>query len=226
MARLSIVALIILGIPKFCCEYKLLCLRSLSTHSGGSSRLCSWSCLLFILYTTPLSSLISDSDSSCGHHLYADDTRLFISFAASDFSANIVHLQATIDLVSNWMSLNLLSLNQAKTEFLLIDLSAQLSKIADPTLLMPSNVAIVPADSAWNLGVIFDSTLSMSHHISSVSKSCYLIYPWPSEYKKHSRLHNCPHYCHISHSLKTRLLQLSVFEPSPVSTQSIASNSF
>ena len=127
--------------------------------------------LLFILYTTPLSSLISDS--SCGHHLYADDTQLFISFAASDFSANIVHLQATIDLVSKWMSSNLLSLNQAKTEFLLIGLSAQLSKIADPTLLMPSNVAIVPADSARNLGVIFDSTLSMSHHISSVSKSCF-----------------------------------------------------
>ena len=47
--------------------------------------------LLFILYTTPLSSLISDS--CVGHHLYADDTRLFISFAASDFSANISHLQ-------------------------------------------------------------------------------------------------------------------------------------
>jgi hypothetical protein len=69
------------------------------------------------------------------------------------------------------MSSNLFSLNQAKTEFLIIGLSAQLSKIADPTLLMPSNVAIVPADSARNLGVIFDSTLSMSHHISSVSKS-------------------------------------------------------
>jgi len=49
----------------------------------------------------------------------------------------------------------------------------QLSEIADPTLLMPSNVTIMPADSAQNLGVIFDSTPSMSHHISSVSKSCF-----------------------------------------------------
>ena len=39
--------------------------------------------LLFILYTTPLSSLISDS--SIKHHLYADDTQLFISFSAPDF---------------------------------------------------------------------------------------------------------------------------------------------
>ena len=166
----SLVALIILGIPQFCCEYKLLCLRSVSTHSGGSSRFCTWSSSLHHLHH-PHSSLISES--SCCHHLYADDTQLFISFAASDLSANIVHLQATIDLVSEWMSSNLLSLNQAKTEVLLIGLSAQLSKIADPTLLMPSNVAIVPADSARNLGVIFDSTLSMSHHISPVSKACF-----------------------------------------------------
>jgi len=39
---------------------------------------------------------------------------------------------------------------------------------------MPSNVTITPAKSARNLGVIFDSTLSMSDHISSVSISCYL----------------------------------------------------
>jgi len=39
---------------------------------------------------------------------------------------------------------------------------------------MPSNVTITPTQSARNLGVIFDSTLSMSDHISSVSKSCFL----------------------------------------------------
>jgi len=127
--------------------------------------------LLFILYTT-LSSLISDS--SVGHHLYADDTQLFISFVASKFSTNIVHLQTTIDLVSQWMSSNLLSLNQSKTEFLLIGLPVQLAKISDPSLLMPANVVIKPAHSARNLGVILDSTLSMSDHISSVSKSCFL----------------------------------------------------
>jgi len=38
--------------------------------------------ILFILYITPLSSLISDS--FVGHHIYADDNQLFISFVASD----------------------------------------------------------------------------------------------------------------------------------------------
>ena len=128
--------------------------------------------LLFILYTTPLSSLISDS--SVKHHLYADDTQLFISFSAPNFSHSLTNLETTIDIVSTWMSANLLSLNQSKTEFLLIGLPKQLSKISDPTLLMPSNVTITPTDAARNLGVIFDSSLTMSNHISSVSKSCFL----------------------------------------------------
>jgi len=127
--------------------------------------------LLFILYSTPLSSLISDS--FVGHHIFADDTQLFISFRAPFVSANILHLQNTIDLVSQWMSANLLSLNQSKTEFLLIGLPAQLSKVSDPSIVL-SNVTIIPAKSARNLDVFFDSTLSMSDHISSVSKSCFL----------------------------------------------------
>jgi hypothetical protein len=98
--------------------------------------------------------------------MYADDNQLFISFVTSEVSAKIAHLKATVDLVSQWMSSNLLSLNQSKTEFLLIGLPTQLSKISDPTLLMPSNAIITPTSSARNLGVIFDSTLSMSYFVS------------------------------------------------------------
>jgi len=54
------------------------------------------------------------------------------------------------------MSANFLSLNQSKTEFLLIGLPKQLSKVSDATLHMPSNVTINPSDCARNLGVIFD----------------------------------------------------------------------
>jgi hypothetical protein len=95
-------------------------------------------------------------------------------FSAPDFSQNLSHLETTIATVSTWMSANLLSLNQSKTEFLLIGLPKQLSKVSDAALLMPFNVSTTPSDSARNLGIIFDSSLTMSDHISSVSKSCFL----------------------------------------------------
>jgi len=44
------------------------------------------------------------SDLSVKHHFYADDTQLFISFSALDFTLNIAQLKTTIDNVSAWMS--------------------------------------------------------------------------------------------------------------------------
>jgi len=60
-------------------------------------------------------------------------------FSAPDFSQNISHLETTMDTVFTWMSVNLLSLNQSKTEFLLIGLPKQLSKVSDAAPLMPFN---------------------------------------------------------------------------------------
>src|SRR3990167_2354803 len=60
-----------------------------------------------------------------------------------------------------------------KTEILLLGLSAQLAKIESPTLSTPSNINIKPVSSARNLGIIFDSNLSFSDHISYISKSCF-----------------------------------------------------
>ena len=99
---------------------------------------------------------------------------LFLSFSADAFSEMILLLQNTISNISSWMAPNFLSLNPAKTEFLLIELPAQLSKIHNPTLTISSNTTIQPVSSARNLGsIIFDSNLSFSDHISYISKSCF-----------------------------------------------------
>ena len=82
--------------------------------------------LLFTLYTTPLSSMI------CGHaiphHLYADDSQLYISFASGDSAAALNGLQSCLASVQSWMSTNKLKMNPDKTEFLLIGNERQQSK--------------------------------------------------------------------------------------------------
>ena len=95
--------------------------------------------VLVNLYTTPLSSLISASFIS--HLLYADDTQLFVYFVPKNFSSAINNLQSTITLISSWMSSNYLTLNPSETEFLLIGLPQQTSKIVNPSLSpsLPSN---------------------------------------------------------------------------------------
>ena len=110
------------------------------------------------MYITPLSTLISSR--SLNHHLYSDDTQIFISFAHKTFTTEITQLQDTISNISSWMTANLRSLNPSKTEFMLIGFPQQISKIFNPSLSLPSNHPITPTDSARNLG--FSSSIQVS----------------------------------------------------------------
>jgi len=130
--------------------------------------------LLFILYTSPLSKLISSS--SVDHHLYADDTQLFLSFSPHSLPDALNHISNTVTQISAWMTANLLCLNPSKTEFLIIGLREQLSKLAYPSDLSPTDLTS-PApysSSVRNLGIIFDKNLTFADHITQLSRTCYM----------------------------------------------------
>jgi Reverse transcriptase (RNA-dependent DNA polymerase) len=120
--------------------------------------------LLFILYTTPLSTIISKSNFH--HYQYADNSQVFISFYSTKFLENVHFFENTNAEVSSRMFANLLMLNPSKTECLLIDLPKKLSKIENHSLSMTLTIRFICSQS----GVPYDSNLSLSDHISSTIK--------------------------------------------------------
>jgi hypothetical protein len=126
--------------------------------------------LLFSLYTTPISYILSNSPVS--FHLYADDTQLYISFSSSDSSNSLRILSSALDSVYSWLTSNRLSVNPSKTEFLLVGTPQQRSKIISASLSF-CNSTLTPTTHVRNLGVVFDADLSFKRHISNLCSSSF-----------------------------------------------------
>src|SRR3989442_7672799 len=101
--------------------------------------------LLFSLYTSPISHILENTNIS--FHLYADDTHLYISFSSSDSSSALASLSHALDSIYSWLTLNRLSVNPNKTEYLLIGTQQQRSKITDSSLSF-QGTALVPVSYA------------------------------------------------------------------------------
>lgn len=127
--------------------------------------------LLFVLYTTPLSSVINSFHIP--HHLYADDSQLYASFSANDSADSLSNLQACLDSIQKWMLSNKLKLNPDKTEFLLIGHEQQRKKYLSQFPLSLMGVETNPSKSANNLGVTFDQNFKLRSHISQVCRTCF-----------------------------------------------------
>ena len=114
----------------------------------------------FTVYTSPVRDIIWKYNFN--YHVYADDTQLYITFKSSQEPADscITTLDKCIQEIRSWMRQNFLKLNDEKTEFLLFGSRQQLSKVSLPFITIGDS-QITPSSQARNLGVIFDSTMTM-----------------------------------------------------------------
>ena len=114
------------------------------------------------------------------YHAYADDTQASKSARASDRYdqiSTISRLQTGIHRVSEWMFHNKLKINQEKTEFLIIASKTNQRQIAVDHMTLDGNV-IQRSEFARNLGVTFDSELSMLKHINEIRRKCFCDLKW------------------------------------------------
>ena len=141
--------------------------------------------ILFTLYTQPLSDIILDS--GLNFHFYADDTQLYSAFDVDDIDTEVTRTQNCISNVKTWMDENKLQLNESKTEILFMSKPSMLSKFQKPVMEINGN-EIIPSTQVRNLGVIFDETLSLSPHISTMCQKMFIDMKQISFYRKYMTL--------------------------------------
>ena len=87
--------------------------------------------ILFTLYTVPLGKICRKHHIS--YHLYADDTQLYLTFKTNRNGSKeecIFNLENCINEIRDWMCINLLKLNDGKTEFIILGTQQQSQKIS------------------------------------------------------------------------------------------------
>jgi Reverse transcriptase (RNA-dependent DNA polymerase) len=126
--------------------------------------------LLFILY----SSNITDIANRHGIfiHIYADDTQLYINLSIRDIEDAKLRLVQCFTDIQSWCASMRLKLNASKTELIWFSNFPKENQL-DLSVQIDDNCLIEPSDVVRDLGVLLDNKLSMSNHISAVTKSCF-----------------------------------------------------
>ena len=75
--------------------------------------------------------------------------------------------------IKQWMSRKFLKVNEDKTKFMLISTKKDLNNICTDLCILFSGNIITPSLDAINLGVTFDSTMSMTAYINNIVSKGY-----------------------------------------------------
>ena len=127
--------------------------------------------ILFLLYTSPLGDVLRYH--SVKFHLYADDTQIYLTFESSPDSSEMakVMMEACVRDIDAWMTVNMLKMNRDKTELLV--LNGRHRPLPPLTTISVCDEEINRSAKVRNIGVIYDSSMSMENHIMAISKAAF-----------------------------------------------------
>lgn len=105
--------------------------------------------------------------------MYADDTQLYVSFDPCSLSENIACIERCVADVSEWMCVNKLKLNEDKTEAVLCN-PKDIDLVDNVTDIKIGSDIVKLSKKVKNLGVYFDSALTMESHVNHLCKCLHL----------------------------------------------------
>ena len=126
--------------------------------------------ILFLLYTKDIIPLVLSHDLQV--HMFADDIFIYGSCTTDSTTALICKISACIEALGHWLTSNRLVLNTSKTMFMWCATKERLRKVPQDPIVIGGHVS-KPVSSLRCLGVVLDSTLSFSPHITKTSSTCF-----------------------------------------------------
>ena len=124
--------------------------------------------VLFTVYTGTLAFLLEAH--GVGYHFFADDTQLYIRVEDMDEAKH--RLSSLSSDLKVWMARRKLKLNNGKTEIIVIWGNLRNVSVANFGVMSFGDTHLVPCESAKNLSVVLNSSLSFRSHIDSIVKTC------------------------------------------------------
>ena len=120
--------------------------------------------LLFLVYINDLPNCLAHAEP----RMYADDTHL--TFASNNMKDIEFYLNQDLANVNQWLIANKLTLNQSKTEFMLIGSRQRLRTFQSAPNLTINGTPIKQVSQDKSLGVYVDENLSWTTHINEITK--------------------------------------------------------
>ena len=125
--------------------------------------------LLFSVYMNDLPSV----PQHCSVQCYVDDTKLLLSFQLQDQSRIVAEINQDLTRIRDWCFDNQLLLNPDKTKLSVCGSKLGVSKTREFKLSFLGK-QLAPVETARDLGVILDTSLTFDHHVSATVTSCML----------------------------------------------------
>ena len=127
--------------------------------------------ILFILYISEIENIARCHGFRI--HVYADDTQLYISFEKCSVLSVVSEVEHCLREIKAWMANNFLKLNEDKTNFMVISSNNDLRHMYTDLCISFSGNVICPSLDAVNLGVTFDSAMTMKTYINNIVSKGY-----------------------------------------------------
>ena len=128
--------------------------------------------VLYCMYTRPVCDIVARHGMQ--YHCYADDIQIYATVGRDQcIAAALLKIEACVMEVADWMVRSQLKLNKDKSQAIIFHNVKQSPHVPADTYVNIAGQRVRLATSVRNLGVLFDSALTMESQVASVAKTCY-----------------------------------------------------